>query len=155
MQMARAGAAAVAVAVAVLAVASSLGQAATSPSSAVEVSAGSLCKLKGIRYSGRTSQSKPFCLTLWPSGKRISEYAYGFRDNCGGAGTSRTTARNGLPVGGDGSFASSGASGSFFKGRVSGSRVRGSLRTRSTQYGVIPPVTCDTGVVRWTAQRKS
>lgn len=142
----------VAVAIAVLGVASSLGQAANAPSSANVVAAGELCKLKGPRYSGRTSQGKPICFTLWPSGKRIGEYAYGARDTCGGA-TSRTTSRNGIPIASDGSFSTTFGE-SFFKGRIRGATASGTFRSKRTQYGFVPPLTCNTGIVRWTARRK-
>lgn len=142
---------AVVVAIAVLGVAYSLGQAANAPSSANVVGAGELCKLQGPRYSGRTSQGKPICFTLWPSGKRIGEYAYGARDTCGNA-TTRTTARNGIPVA-NGSFSTTFGQ-SFFKGRVTGTTASGTLRSKRTEYGAIPPVTCDSGIVRWTARRK-
>ena len=148
--MARSGA--VVVAIVVLAVASSLGQAANTPLSASDVAAGELCKLKGPRYSGRTSQGKPLCLTLWKSGSRLGEYAYGFRDTCG-AGTSRTTSRTGTPVASDGSFSASFGD-SFFKGRVSATTASGTFRSKRTEYGAIPSVTCDSGIVRWTARRK-
>lgn len=114
--------------------------------------AAKLCKSSGIRYLGSTSRRQKICFTLWKSGKRISEYAYGFSDSCG-TGTSRTTAKNGIPVAADGSFNSSGVSGGYFKGRITGSTAKGTLRAKSTNYGAVPPVTCDSGVVRWTAKR--
>ena len=123
-----------------------------SPAGSPAPTKGELCKLAGGRYSGRTSQGKPFCFTLWKSGGRISEYAYGFRDSCG-AGTSRTTGRNGIPVAANGSFTAT-FSESYVKGRISGSTASGTLRSKRTEYGAVPPVTCDSGIVRWTAQRK-
>jgi hypothetical protein len=109
------------------------------------VSAGELCKLSGVRYAGKTSQGKPMCFTLTRSGK-ISEYAYPARDSCGGL-TSRTTSKTGIPVSGAGSFSTT-FSGSFFKGKISGRKANGTLRSKRTQYGGFTPVTCNTGVLR-------
>lgn len=131
--------------VAALAVAISLPTAAGSPD------AGELCKLKGTRYAGKTSQGKPICFTLTRAGK-ISEYAYGFADSCG-SGTSRTTSKTGIPVGGTGSFSTT-FSGSFFKGKIGGQKASGTLRSKRRDYSTIPSSTCDSGLLRWNATRK-
>lgn len=127
-----------------------LQQATGSSGSDVRVTAGETCKLKGTRYTGRTSQGKPFCFTVARTGK-ISEYAYGFRDSCG-TGTARTTASNGIPVSSSGSFSAT-SSQSYFKGRISGATAKGTLRSKRTEYGFVPPMTCDSGVVRWSGRR--
>lgn len=115
------------------------------------VSAGETCKLSGTRYAGKTSQGKPMCFTLTRSGK-ISEYAYAVRNNCGGV-TSRTTSKTGIAVSSAGSFSTT-FSGSFFKGKITGSRARGTFRSKTTQYGFVPPLTCDSGVVSWNATKR-
>ena len=130
---------------AAIAVAVSLPTAAGSPA------AGELCKLSGTRYAGKTSQGKSMCFTLTRAGK-ISEYAYVARNTCGGV-TSRTTSKTGIAVSGAGSFSTT-FSGSFFKGKITGSRATGTLRSKTTQYGFVPPVTCDSGVISWNATRK-
>jgi hypothetical protein len=135
----------VAAAVAALAVAISLPTAAGSPA------AGELCKLSGTRYAGKTSQGKSMCFTLTRSGK-ISEYAYAVRNTCGGV-TSRTTSKTGIAVSGAGSFSTT-FQGSFFKGKISGRKASGTLRSKTTQYGFVPPVTCDSGVVKWNATKR-
>ena len=114
-----------------------------------------MCKLKGTRYSGRTSQGKPICFTIASSG-RISEYAYGFRTDCGSEGTSRTHGGVGTPIA-NGRFTAKGIGGSFFKGQVSHTRASGTLRSKKKNKNgqLVPPVTCDTGIVRWSATRKS
>ena len=141
------------VTVVVVTVAASLQQAAGSLSSADHGSAGELCKLKGTRYAGRTSQGKPVCFTVRKTGGAISEYAYGYRDSCG-AGTARTTTKNGITITSNGSFKST-FSESFFKGRIAGTKATGTLRSKRTEYGFVPPVTCDSGVARWSATRKN
>jgi hypothetical protein len=114
--------------------------------------AAALCKLSGIRYLGSTSRKQKLCFTLWKSGMRISEYAYAFRDNCG-SWTSRTTIKTGIQIGADGGFSRGGVEGGYFKGRITGATAKGTLRAKSTNYGAIPPVTCDSGVLRWTARK--
>lgn len=115
------------------------------------VSAGELCKLSGTRYAGKTSQGKSMCFTLTRTGK-ISEYAYAARNSCGSL-TSRTTSKTGIAVSGAGSFSTT-ASGSFFKGKITGSKASGTFRSKQTQYGFVPPVTCDSGVVSWNATKR-
>lgn len=91
------------------------------------------------------------CFTLTRAGK-ISEYAYVARNTCGSV-SSRTTSKTGIAVSGAGSFSTT-ASGSFFKGKISGSKASGTFRSKQTQYGFVPPVTCDSGLVRWNATRR-
>jgi len=119
----------------------------------LEADAAKTCKLGGIRYVGTTSQKKKLCFTLWKSGARISEYAYAFNDSCG-SGTTRTTARNGILIAPNGTFSSTSSSQGFFKGRISGSTAKGTLRQKSTNYGTIPPTSCNSGIVRWSARRR-
>lgn len=114
-------------------------------------SAGELCKNAGVRYAGKTSQGKLMCFTLTRSGK-ISEYAYVVRNSCGGV-TSRTTSKTGIAVSGAGSFSTT-VTGSFFKGKIKGSKASGTLRSKTTQYGFVPPLTCDSGVLRWNAAKR-
>jgi len=113
------------------------------------VSKGELCKLGGVRYAGKTSQGKSLCFTLTRAGK-ISEYAYVARDSCGGV-TSRTTSKTGIPVSG-GSFSTTFAE-SFFKGRISGSKASGTLRSKRTLY-YPNSGTCDSGTLKWNATRR-
>jgi hypothetical protein len=141
----------VVVVIVALGVASSLGQAANAPLSASDVAAGELCKLKGVRYAGKTSQRKSICFTLTRAGK-VSEYAYAFNDSCG-SGTSRTTSQTGIPVGATGNFSTT-VSQSFFKGKISGQTASGTLRSKRTQYGGYTPTTCDSGLLRWNASRR-
>ncbi len=89
----------------------------------------------------------------------MREYAYDFRDSCGG-GSSRTTIKGGLVLSSNGSFSSGnvGGQGTFFKGTVSGGKASGTMRAKRQTVlpGTIPQfVTCDTGVVRWTARKAS
>ena len=140
-------------AIGVVAVVVVLGLSGQSLGRPLQADATTLCKLKGIRYVGTTSQSKKVCFTLGSSGKRISEYAYGFRDNCGATGTSRTASRKGIPVAANGSFSTGEGTPAFFNGRLYGTKASGKLGAvtqTSTSAGVVP---CNTGVVRWTARR--
>ncbi len=115
------------------------------------VSKGELCKLGGVRYAGKTSQGKSICFTLTRAGK-ISEYAFAFTDSCG-SGSSRTTSKTGIPVSGKGNFSTT-FSQSFLKGKISGSKASGTLRSKRTDYAFVPPATCDSGVRKWNATRK-
>ena len=121
------------------------------------------CKLAGIRYVGSTSQKKRVCLTLSKNGKRLREWSFGYRFRCsdgvGASGNARTTSRTGIPLGRSGRFAYT-AGFSFFRGSASGTGASGTLRlgeqgVRPSIDPTRPPqvVTCDTGVVRWTARK--
>jgi hypothetical protein len=115
------------------------------------VSKGELCKLSGVRYAGKTSQGKSVCFTLTRAGK-ISEYAFAFSDSCG-SGSSRTTSKTGIAVAASGRFSTT-FSQSFFKGRISGNKASGTLRSKRTDYAFIPPATCDSGVRTWNATKR-
>ncbi len=110
------------------------------------------CKLTGVRYVGTTAQKQQVCFTLSTDGRKLREYAYGFRDSCGASGDLRTTnpSRGFLAtVAASGAF-SVGRATSYFKGAVRGGKASGTLRSRSVVVGI---GTCDTGMVRWTARR--
>lgn len=112
------------------------------------------CKFAGKRFVGTTSQRKRVCFTLTVDGKRLREYAYDYNNTCG-SGNLRTTFRTALPLSANGSFNSGGASGSFFKGKVSGTAASGTTRSKSQTYILGSLETCDTGLVRWTARKSS
>jgi hypothetical protein len=110
------------------------------------------CKLTGQRYVGTTSQKKRLCFTLTSDGKRLREYAYDYRNTCGG-GSLRTTIRGGLTLSTSGSFSTIGQG--FFKGKVSGSKANGTARSKSQTYILGSFETCDTGLVRWNARKSA
>lgn len=122
-----------------------------SPSS-VSADPSTKCKLTGQRYVGTTSQKKRLCFTLTSDGRRLREYAYDYRNTCGG-GSLRTTIRGGLPLSATGSFSTTGQG--FFKGKVSGSQASGTARSTSQSYILGSFETCDTGLVRWSARKAS
>jgi hypothetical protein len=122
-----------------------------SPSSA-SADPSTRCKLTGQRYVGTTSQKKRLCFTLTSDGRRLREYAYDYRNTCGG-GSLRTTIRGGLPLTGTGSFSTTGQG--FFKGKVTGSKASGTARSKSQTYILGSFETCDTGLVRWTARKSA
>jgi|SRR5579859_2037624 len=111
------------------------------------------CTLAGSHYTGTTSQKQRVCLTSSRDGRRLVEFAYGFRDNCSSTGDSRTTnPRRGYlaTVTSLGAF-SYGNAQSYFKGIIKGGTATGTLRSRGYNPGI--GETCDTGVVRWSARR--
>ncbi len=111
------------------------------------------CTLAGIHYRGTTSQKQRICFTVSKDGRKLVEFSYGFRDNCGSTGDSRTTnARRGYiaPLASSGAF-SYGNAQSYFKGVMKGSKASGTLRSGGYNAGI--GQTCDTGTVRWSAVR--
>lgn len=110
-------------------------------------------KLSGKRFVGKTSQQKRLCFTLTSDGKRLREYAYDYRNTCGG-GNLRSTFRGGLPLAANGTF-SSGSAGSFFKGRITGTKATGTTRSKQQTFILGTLETCDTGLVRWSARQAS
>jgi hypothetical protein len=110
------------------------------------------CTLTGKRYVGTTSQKKRLCFTLTADGKRLREYAFDYRNTCGG-GSLRTTIRGGLPLSANGSFSTTGQG--FFKGTVRGSAASGTARSMQQTYILGQFETCDTGLVRWSARKAS
>ena len=111
------------------------------------------CTIGGVHYVGSTSQKQQVCFTLSTDGKKLREYAYSFRDDCGSSGTTRTTnqRRGYLAIlAANGTF-SYGTTSSYFKGVARGGKASGTLRNRAYVAGI--GSTCDTGTVRWTAHR--
>lgn len=112
------------------------------------------CKFAGKRFVGTTSQRKKLCFTLTSDGRRLREYAFDYRNTCG-SGNLRTTIRNGLPVASNGTFSSTGASGNFFKGKITGRTATGTTRSKSQTFILGGLQTCDSGLVRWSARQAS
>ena len=120
---------------------------------AVGMKSKAACTLAGSHYKGTTSQKQPVCITVSRDGRRLVEFAYGLRDNCGSTGDSRTTnPRRGYvaTVPPSGAF-SYGNAQSYFKGTVKSATASGTLRRSGYNPGI--GQSCDTGVVRWTARR--
>jgi hypothetical protein len=112
-----------------------------------------VCTLAGAHYRGTSSQRQRVCFTVSKDGRKLVEFAYGFRDNCGSTGDSRTTnSRRGYvaAIAPGGAF-SYGTAQSYFKGMVKGGTASGTLRSRGYNAGI--GQTCDTGAIRWSARR--